>query len=137
VILPARKPEVFTATLTDMGNAPFYFTERYKDMSMSILNGRYASQLLGLNPRKILDLGAGCGAFAVWCYKMWPYAWVYCEERDEFHHDLCQKNLGPGGRMVQHWAEGKDYDIVRFGVGMRGATVPKAKLYLNDNVSTY
>lgn len=50
--------------------------------------------------RRIVDVGAGVGAFAAYAAFRWPYAWIDCYEADPLLASLLKLNLPPGGRIV-------------------------------------
>lgn len=63
--------------------------------------------------RRILDLGAREGAFAVYSRLRWPYAWVDCLEGNELLRDLCLTNTPPGTRVFSKLDDLVAYDLVR------------------------
>jgi hypothetical protein len=83
-------------------------------MARSLLTGRY--DLSGIpEPHRILDIGAGVGAFAIWAWSQWSRAWVDCYEPDPDLAALCAEHLPPGGAMLTQPPEYVgDYDLVRF-----------------------
>jgi predicted RNA methylase len=66
-------------------------------------------------PRRVLDLGAGVGAFAAWAGIAWPFSWVDCYERDMQLAEVCRRNLPPGGKMLSE-AELLDVDVSKYAV---------------------
>lgn len=70
-----------------------------------ILEGRYELPVIPdmVDARRILDIGAGIGAFAAWCHYLWPHAWIDCYERNEERAGYCSQNAPPGTRVhVEH-----------------------------------
>lgn len=63
-----------------------------------ILRGRYDFERFKgePNPRTVLDLAPGCGAFAAWFYSRFPYAWVDMIQPDEDMAKTCAINGPPG-----------------------------------------
>lgn len=64
--------------------------------------------------KRILDLGANVGEFAVWARLRWPYAWVTCYEPDDAKRAICQLNVPPGTRVIDSLGlAAEHYDLVR------------------------
>jgi hypothetical protein len=61
------------------------------DECASVLAGKYDRGLIDLEP-VILDIGAGCGAFALWAIKQWPGATIHCYEPAQINHYYLLKN---------------------------------------------
>ena len=99
------------------GRFPFVVPPSHEKYSAMILGGAYATAETKEDKKvkAILDLGAGCGEFAVWATKRWPNAWIDCFEDDEEAKRALYENLPPGGRVFG--ADVKfsvvDYDVVR------------------------
>jgi SAM-dependent methyltransferase len=117
--------EPVTTVLQVAGVGPFevpagtIWTQETKE----ILGGRYLARVLeclrGRRPRRILDVGAGVGAFALWASLGWPNAWIDVCEPDPSLADVCMRNL-PLGACLLVGARPEDvpllsgtYDIVR------------------------
>jgi hypothetical protein len=49
--------------------------------------------------RRIVDIGAGVGAFAAYAALRWPYAWIDCYEDDDALARILRLNMPPGGRV--------------------------------------
>jgi FkbM family methyltransferase len=49
--------------------------------------------------RRVVDVGANVGAFAVWAYLRWPYAWIDCYEPHPLAAQLCAANAPPGSKV--------------------------------------
>ncbi len=49
--------------------------------------------------RRIVDIGAGVGAFAAYAALRWPYAWIDCYEEDAALARILRLNMPPGGRV--------------------------------------
>jgi hypothetical protein len=83
----------------------------------SILQGRYNSPLTEADGRvrRVLDIGAGEGAFAVHAWIRWPGAWVDWYEPDERLAKFALENAVPGSRRLRELPDSKvEYDVVRY-----------------------
>jgi hypothetical protein len=54
------------------------------------------------DPRSIIDMGAGCGAFMAWATLRWPYAWIDAVELNTELAKRCIMNAPPGARVYAH-----------------------------------
>jgi hypothetical protein len=97
---------------------PFTFFREREPYVRSIVSGRrYALpsiQDAKHKVRRVLDIGAGEGAFACWAYVQWPGCWVDMLEYDDELRPLAALNAPPGAKVL----EGGDlviahYDVVR------------------------
>lgn len=93
----------------------------HKAEATAVLAGRYIHRLAKIlgdrKPRRVLDLGAGIGGFALWAGIAWPFSWIDCWEGDPRIADVCKRNLPPGGRMLEDRElidlEVNHYDVIR------------------------
>lgn len=71
------------------------------ELARAILAGRYALPKVPDMPKahRILDLGAGVGAFCAWSFYLWPHAWIDAYERNEARAAYCQQNAPPGTKV--------------------------------------
>jgi len=71
------------------------------ELAQAILAGRYALPKVPDMPKahRILDLGAGVGAFCAWSFYLWPHAWIDAYERNEARAAYCKQNAPPGTKV--------------------------------------
>lgn len=50
--------------------------------------------------RRVLDIGAGCGEFAVWAWRRWPNCWIDCIESDPTERKALYENAPPGAKVI-------------------------------------
>lgn len=50
--------------------------------------------------RRVLDIGAGCGEFAVWAWRRWPNCWIDCIESDPMERKALYENIPPGAKVI-------------------------------------
>jgi SAM-dependent methyltransferase len=67
-----------------------------------ILEGRYGHQPRAIDRqiRRVLDLGAGCGEFAIWAQSRWPRCWVDAVELDPVKQDAFAENRPLGTALM-------------------------------------
>lgn len=98
---------------------PFLFQPERESYVASIFRGgRYALPSIQKAPhlrvRRVLDIGAGEGAFACWAYAQWPGCWVDLIEYDEERASLARHNMPPGARILPGGDLNPNaYDVVR------------------------
>jgi hypothetical protein len=89
----------------------------------AILEGRYELPRVPdlVRAKRILDVGAGVGAFAAWCHYVWPHAWADCYEPNESRAGYCKQNAPPGtlvhASRLESPAELGPFDVVRLADG--------------------
>jgi hypothetical protein len=67
--------------------------------------------------RRLLDFGAGCGAFACWAYKRFKAPWIDCVvEADPKLAAVCERNLPPGAKLIDRPEDFSVYDAARIDV---------------------
>lgn len=67
-----------------------------------VFDGEYDIPLLtaeNSQPLKILDLGANCGAFALWAQKRWPGSFIFCYEPMPETFEFLKSNLEGRDKM--------------------------------------
>lgn len=71
------------------------------ESASAIIAGRYALPRVPDMPsvHRIIDLGAGVGAFCAWSFYLWPHAWIDAYERNEVRAAYCQQNAPPGTKV--------------------------------------
>ncbi len=72
--------------------------------------------------RRIVDIGAGIGAFAAYAALRWPYAWIDCYEEDEALARILRLNMPPGGRVFTKGTELKSFvacDLLHIAMPLR------------------
>jgi len=87
--------------------------------NQTILTGaRYAPELAERIERgefrRMLDLGCGEGAFAVWVWSLNPRVWVDAVELDPELRHLATLNAPPGTKVMAE-TDGDRYDLIRQG----------------------
>ncbi|HEY1696509.1 MAG TPA: hypothetical protein VGG39_30315 [Polyangiaceae bacterium] len=85
----------------EVGGAPFLFPREIEAKVAEVLQGKYDYGHLPDAPkvRRILDLRAGVGAFALWAWHRWRNSWVECYEPDPDTQMFLRHNLPPGGAV--------------------------------------
>lgn len=69
--------------------------------------------------KRILDLGANVGEFAVWARLRWPYAWCSGVEPDDDKRAICTLNVPPGTQLMKSVSEWQGRaDLVRIDARM-------------------
>jgi hypothetical protein len=113
---------------------PFFFPPRLQEeVNDTLSRGGYDFPALPDEPpiRRVLDYGAGCGAFAVFAYKRLREPWIDCVESDSELATLCKTNLPPGGMVIPRPDDFSVYDAVRVSTPDVVQVLLRAKL---DNV---
>lgn len=99
-------------------STPFLVPVGWERNVQSVISGRYASacdeaQAKGLTGvRRVLDIGAGPGAFACWAYRRWPDSWVDLIEYDPDLAAVAELNMPPGAKLLA----GGDLDLTVYQV---------------------
>lgn len=65
-----------------------------------VFDGEYDVPIEG--PQKILDLGANCGAFALWAFHRWPGSAIQCYEPHPETFKILEENLAGYPRISAH-----------------------------------
>lgn len=85
----------------DFNGLPFVVEPGYEARARSVwasampLRTEYDAKV-----RRVLDLGAGCGEFAVRARTLWTNCWIDCAENDDAMRRALYQNLPPGGKVV-------------------------------------
>lgn len=85
-------------------------------LEKSIVAGRYNHYPLPARVRRVLDVGAGVGGFALWAWKKWAPVWIDCCEPDPVLRELLKVNAPPGVRILDVSGPAIDaepYDLIR------------------------
>lgn len=95
---PARPPTL--ANLMLDGREPFAYPPQLAGCVRKVLGGEYDYPAIPdhLPVRRILDIGANVGAFAVWAFKRYG-AFIDCYEPMPPAADLCERNGPPGAKV--------------------------------------
>lgn len=105
-----------TIAIIQVDGAPFRCPDSRLWLVQSILTGRYGpgDPVAEAGVRRVLDLGAGCGEFALYAAARWQRSWVDCYEPDPELREMLEAN-GPAGMRVLNDAptDWKVYDVVR------------------------
>jgi hypothetical protein len=95
------RPPATLANLMLDGQWPFAYPPALAASVSAILKGEwdYAPLPDNPHPRRMLDIGAGCGAFACWAFKRYAgEVFIECYEPHPELAKLCAVNAPPGSR---------------------------------------
>lgn len=107
---------------TALNNDPatqFLFLPSREHIVGSILQGRYLPTLAAIvdgkaSIRRVLDFGAGEGAFSVWAWQAFDKPWIDAIEYDEELARLLVRNAPPGARLLEGGELNlESYDLIR------------------------
>ena len=95
----------------------------------SVLSGRYDSpDPPGVEVRRVLDIGAGVGEFALYAAARWAGCWVDCWEPDAELRALLEENGPAGMRVIERVAEDwSAYQVIRMTTHDHGAGLVDAE----------
>lgn len=104
--------EIVTLTL---GTRKHRTTARRLPELQSIMANRYGPATFEPGVRRVLDIGAGCGAFAHYAFFRWGNPWVDAWELEACEAPLLKENGPPGLRVLEaipldDWSP---YDVIR------------------------
>lgn len=79
----------------------FYYPKELYGCVMKVLRGEYEHPALPDYPkvRRVLDIGANIGAFAVWAYVKWPGCWIDSYEPNGGACEIYKRNAPPGAQI--------------------------------------
>ena len=101
------------------GRCDLVFPAGYEDRANEILFRKRPRMPGEESVKRVLDLGAGCGEFAVWAWRRWPNCWITSSERDPVKRKLLHENKPPGCRVLEGESlddvELSSHDVVRVG----------------------
>lgn len=125
------------------GAAPLYTPKECEKDVVSLLKEERALMFEPGEPfvRRVLDLGANVGEFALFCRYRWPYAWVDCVEEDAEKCALCTLNGPTGTRVLTEPPGVKDdlrwdaYDLVRVSKSYKGSYTLCAPIVFLDGLA--
>lgn len=82
---------------------PFKYPKNLEGCVRGVLEGEYAFPKLPDAPpiKRILDLGANVGAFAIWAHAQWPEAEILCYEPHPDAFKLLEENTDHLGSLVR------------------------------------
>jgi hypothetical protein len=82
----------------EVGGTLFTLPQRVEVSASDVFKGKYEYGVVPDVPRirRILDLGAGVGAFACWAWGRWRNSWIDCYETDPELLPFLRANLPPG-----------------------------------------
>lgn len=86
----------------DTPGTPFVYPHNLEACVLKVLRGgEYDHPNLPDYPkvRRVLDIGANVGAFAVWASRRWPGCWIDCYEPNPQAAELCRMNAPPGTKV--------------------------------------
>lgn len=88
---------------SDTPGTAFVYPHNLEACVMKVLRGEYEHPALPDYPgvRRVLDIGANVGAFAVWASRKWPGCWIDCYEPNPQAAELCRMNAPPGTKVHQ------------------------------------
>lgn len=98
------------------GASPIYVPRDEVEDISALLKGERALVREPGEPdiRRVLDLGANVGEFALWCRLRWPSAWVDCVVANLAAEDICALNVPDGARVLRTLSEYEEsYDLIR------------------------
>ena len=99
--LSVSAPELVSSTVDNNPQTTIYWPRDLGEAVSRVLAGEYRYPPMPDEPsvRRVLDIGAGVGAFAVWAYRQWHRPWIDSYEPHPDSADVYEKNAPPGAKV--------------------------------------